>query len=117
MLPPASLARFCVGPAAADQLGEQVGIILHARRGRSGVTWDAVEVAADPDMIIARDLGDMIDMVGDLARRCRPAAGAPCPGFERSVDVGLCWPVSMRASAALSRRLRSAAHFQTASFT
>ena len=72
-LPPASLARSCVAPAAADQLGEQQGIAadaVHARRRALDV--DPVEVAAEADMVMARDLDDMLDMVGDQTDvRCR----------------------------------------------
>ena len=113
-LPPASLARFCVGPAAADQLGEQQRIAadaVHARRAPR--LADAVEVAADPDMIVAGDLGDMLDMVGDLrdvgARRRMgglPRLRSP----PRAARAGRC----RATSAALPRRPRSAFHLRNA---
>ena len=88
------LGEVLVAPAAADQLGEQQWDSPGRRQARRACHANAVEVAADPDMVVAGDLGDMLDMVGDL-RDGRPA-GAGCAAsqaFSAGFDVGLGWPV------------------------
>ena len=72
------LGEIGVAPAAADQFGEQQRIAVDAAKP-GGRDLDAVEIAADADMIVAGDLGDVLDVIGDLRRPWRAAADARPP--------------------------------------
>ena len=65
---PARARNFVVPPAPAAQLGEQGRVRTHVPEA-VGQLVDAVEVAADPDVLDAGDLADVVHVVGHLAER------------------------------------------------
>ena len=65
---PASFLQVGVAPAAADELGEEVGVLRHVLQADRPFA-DAVEVAADADVVDARHLADVVDVVGHLGER------------------------------------------------
>src|SRR5690606_34983087 len=69
------LFELVVGPAAADELGEEVWIardVLEADRDGG----HAVEVAAEADVVDAGDRPDVLDVIGDLSEgRARERGG------------------------------------------
>ena len=67
-VPAGKLGEILVAPAPPDQLGEEQRIAADAvHPGRRFLVRNPVEVAADPDMIVAGHLHDMLDVIGDLA--------------------------------------------------
>ena len=73
-------AIFCTSSsrvAAAQQLGEESRVLADVLEPGDDV-GDAVEVAADADVIDAGDLADVIDVVGDLRQRRLRARDWPC---------------------------------------
>ena len=106
------LGQIRVAPAAADQLGEQQGIAADAvHAGRRALDVDPVEVAAEADMVVARDLDDMLDMVGDQADVGRRRADAPSP--IRRASLSACPAGRCRGRrAAPSSATCSAAHWR-----
>ena len=65
---PGEFFEVAVAPAAADQFSEEVGEAAHVLEP-SGLVRAAVEVAADADVIVAGDAGDVVDVVRDLGQR------------------------------------------------
>ena len=66
---PASF-EILIAPAAADQLREQVRIHRDVRQAHRPLRV-AVEVAAEADVLDARDVTDVLDVIGDLRDRGR----------------------------------------------
>src|SRR5436190_3875107 len=54
-----------VTPPTTHQLGEQVRVVRHIAQPRGQLLPHTVEIRADADMIDARDLGDVLDVIGD----------------------------------------------------
>ena len=73
-LPPAIAADVVVGVAAPQQLGDRRGKPRHILQP-VGQQLAAVEVAADPDVVDAGHVAQVVDVVGDLPDRGR---GAGC---------------------------------------
>ena len=92
-----------VGPAAPAQLGEQGGVAAHVLQA-GGQLVDAVEVAAEADVLDAGDLADVLDVVGDLRQRGPRAAGArratPASAATAASVVGAAAPATSAGSAA-----------------
>ena len=71
------LLQVRVAPAPADQLGEKVRKLRHVLEADRHVV-DPVEVAADADVVHARHLAHVLDVIGHLRqRRARARGGRP----------------------------------------
>ena len=73
-----------VTPSTAHQFGEQLGISRYVTQPGGQVFPYAVEVRADADMIDARNLRDVLDMIGDHRERDAGLRMLALPNSQRS---------------------------------
>ena len=92
------LLEVGVAPAAPRQLGEECRILRDVLEPDDGL-GDAVEVAADADVIDARDLAHVLDRVRDVGDRRRRPRMRRAPGRDLGAHGRRC-----RQDADASRR-------------
>src|SRR5215470_14782350 len=83
-----NLPDVVVAVAAAQELGDELRVAGHVLEADDNGS-DAVEVPAEPDVFDARDLPDVVDVIGDLRQRGAWRRIEPPPVDHRGVHGGL----------------------------